>query len=82
MQEQINARYQQLNSDHLTGFLWLLLGLQRCGSIGGATEEDHRCPGVPQSAESGGLFKSDGEPRLPRRLHEQSLQVHHPERRH
>lgn len=64
------------------GFLWRLLGFQRRGRTGRATQEDHGRPGAPQSAESAGLFNNVGEPRLRRWLHEQGLQVRHPERRH
>lgn len=72
----------RFRASYLAGFLWRLLGLQCCGSTGGATQEDHGRPGAPQSAESAGLFNNVGEPRLRRRLHDQCLRLCHPERRH
>lgn len=62
---------------HLAGFLWLLLGLQCSWRSGRATQEDYRCPGVPQSSEFSGLLCKIWQPGVQWWLHDKRLPICH-----
>lgn len=62
---------------YLTGFLWLLLGLQCSWRSGGAIQEDYRRPYVPQSSEPGGLFNNIWKSRVQRWLHVKCFPLRH-----
>lgn len=63
----------------VSGVLRVLLGFQRRGGPGSAAEADNGEAGVSQRTEPGGLLNRGKirEQRLPGRLHDRGLPVHH-----